>query len=67
LVLFADPGLLDWMKQFFSRLDFTQFTSTTRPFNVVPFIPGAEVHMDTSVRSRVALAATLVNIESASW
>jgi hypothetical protein len=32
LVLAAQEDLVPWLSQFFSRIDFTQFTVTTRPF-----------------------------------
>lgn len=34
LVLIAHPDLLPWLSKFFSRIDFAQFTTTTRPFFV---------------------------------
>lgn len=37
LVVVAPSSMNAWMQQFFSRVDFTQFTATTRPFSAVPF------------------------------
>ena len=36
LVLLAHGDLLDWLSRFFSRIDFSQFTVTTLPFEVIP-------------------------------
>lgn len=32
LILIAEADIIPWMAQFFSRIDFGQFTATTRPF-----------------------------------
>ncbi len=66
LILFANPGIIDWMKQFFSRLDFTQFTATTQPFIVVPFessMLGSATESDELLHAPIALGAALVNME----
>lgn len=34
LILITEPAMSDWLTQFFSRIDFTQFTKTTQPFLV---------------------------------
>jgi len=34
MVLLAPPQLATWLSRFFARIDFTQFTSTARPFSV---------------------------------
>ncbi len=64
LVLSTNPDMVDWMKQFFSRLDFTQFTMTTLPFSVSPFgTEASHVISDASVHSQIVFAASLVNSE----
>jgi hypothetical protein len=66
LVLFANADIIDWMKQFFSRIDFTQFTETTLPFSVVPFdehLSGYGVDSDEAPLTPVLLGASLVNTE----
>ncbi len=66
LVLSANPDIVDWMRQFFSRLDFTQFTTTTLPF-AVTLLDAAEftprVTSDESLHSQIVFAAALVNTE----
>jgi hypothetical protein len=67
LVLCAHPDIVDWMKQFFSRLDFTQFTATTLPFSVVLLEkdnPGTPVHAEEDLHAQIMFAAALVNKES---
>lgn len=67
LVLSANPDIVDWMRQFFSRLDFTQFTATTLPFSVVLLEKGnaaALVTSDEDLHSQIVFAAALVNKES---
>jgi hypothetical protein len=34
MLLFTPPELTPWLSQFFSRIDFSQFTATTQPFDV---------------------------------
>lgn len=34
LVLISEPAMADWLSEFFSRIDFTQFTKTAQPFAV---------------------------------
>ena len=34
LILLTEPAMADWLSQFFSRIDFTQFTKTAQPFSV---------------------------------
>ena len=68
LILFAPADMTDWLVQFFSRLDFAQFTITTRPFSPrvesgkgltgsLTFATGADADSDLSI------ASALVNIE----
>jgi hypothetical protein len=66
LVLSANPDLVDWMRQFFSRLDFTQFTATTLPFTVIPCdraVIGSRVQSDEELHPALVFAAALVNME----
>lgn len=39
MLLIAQPDILPWLTKFFSRIDFTQFTLTTRPFTVESLTP----------------------------
>ena len=68
LILFAPADMTDWLVQFFSRLDFAQFTITTRPFSPrvesgkgltgsLTFATGADADSDLSI------ASALVNTE----
>ncbi|OGG73709.1 hypothetical protein A3A40_01065 [Candidatus Kaiserbacteria bacterium RIFCSPLOWO2_01_FULL_54_20] len=68
LILFAPQDMADWLVQFFSRIDFAQFTITTRPFSprvesgkgltgTLTFASGADANSDLSI------ASALVNIE----
>ncbi len=70
LILAAHEDIKPWLSQFFSRIDFTQFTTTTRPFIPRPMtheemtmrvVPEAGIVIDPGL----AMAAALVNIESA--
>ena len=66
LVLSAHPDIVDWMKQFFSRLDFTQFTSTTLPFSVALLEQKdarVQVSSDEDLHTQIIFAAALVNTE----
>ncbi len=66
LILSANPDIVDWMRQFFSRLDFTQFTATTLPFSVAPVDAVAQyVHAtsDEPLHPEIVFAAALVNTE----
>ncbi|MBP9757119.1 MAG: hypothetical protein KBD06_00805 [Candidatus Pacebacteria bacterium] len=68
LVLSANPDIIDWMKQFFSRLDFTQFTATTLPFAVRVLEntdPRTLVLADEDLRAQILFGAALVNTETA--
>lgn len=69
LVLSANPDVIDWMKQFFSRLDFTQFTATTLPFNVAKFEQSdtsIRITADEELRTQILFGAALVNTEMGS-
>lgn len=70
LVLMAHPDIAPWMSAFFTRIDFTQFTETARPFTVLTLTTdelsaavaaGKGVELDPSL----ALACALVNRELA--
>lgn len=66
LILSASPDMVDWMKLFFSRLDFTQFTATTLPFAVSVLESGSgrpPVVAEESLHSQIVFAAALVNME----
>ncbi len=66
LVLSASPDIVDWMKQFFSRLDFTQFTATTLPFSVSTvdeYSATVSISSDEVLHSQILFAASLVNTE----
>lgn len=68
LILAAQEDLVPWLSQFFSRIDFTQFTVTTRPFEA-----GTVTHKDieslithpagTTADPGLSVAGALVNIE----
>ncbi len=71
LVLIAEPELSQWFSVFFSRIDFCQFTTTTRPFT--PTILNSEgirgfADTDTAgaIDAGLALAVNLVNTEEQS-
>lgn len=71
LILIAPPALLPWLSRFFARIDFTQFTSTTRPFVVHAFTPARLAGVpqnDPSIFSDPAacIACDLVNSELSS-
>lgn len=68
LVLAAPQDISPWLSQFLSRLDFSQFTVTTKPFStrslnsrdldeLITYAPGAKLDPGLSV------ASALVNIE----
>ncbi len=66
LVLSANPDIVDWMKQFFSRLDFTQFTATTLPFSVSVLennVDYPQISSEESLHGPIFFAASLVNTE----
>src|SRR3989344_6969762 len=68
LILFAPADLTDWLVQFFSRLDFAQFTITTRPFS--PRVESGKgltgsltFATDADADSDLSIASALVNTE----
>ena len=67
LILLAPKELSEWLVQFFSRLDFAQFTITTRPFS--PRVPFGQVPASLTLTNGVSMdpdlsiACALVNIE----
>ncbi|MEK7068771.1 MAG: hypothetical protein AAB947_00120 [Patescibacteria group bacterium] len=66
LILIAPKELSEWLMQFFSRLDFAQFTITTRPFSPrVPFgqAPSLTLENGVSLDSDLSIMCALVNIE----
>ncbi len=69
LILLCDDVLTPWFTELFSRIDFTQFTTTTQPFEVRAFDMSSlgsflEPVSGTPLPMRLALAAALVHIES---
>lgn len=69
LVLAAQEDLAPWLAQFFSRIDFTQFTVTTQPFETM-MITHKEITDMISTPAGItpdaglSVAGALVNIES---
>lgn len=68
LIIAAHENLLPWLTRFFSRIDFSQFTVTTRPFVARAIDPEhladiIDVPRDVSDRG-LLIAASLVNIET---
>lgn len=71
MILSTHPDIADWLSQFFCRLDFSQFTTTTKPFSVIPLTPA---HLEPEVKFKpgstpdtgIAIGAALVNIPGAS-
>lgn len=67
LILLCEDALAPWLTELFSRIDFTQFTTTTQPFKVIaldaeslrPFVAPSR----TPVDQRLLLASALVSIE----
>lgn len=70
LVLIAEPALADWLSVFFSRIDFSQFTVTTRQFAPVALTPESLRETvsgpGTGVDAGLLLAASFVNREEQS-
>lgn len=68
LVLITHRDTEDWLSQFCTRLDFSQFTASTLPFQVrTPhsYIPESRVVSITPVHSSLLVCAALVNTERA--
>lgn len=68
MVLFASPDLQRWLADFFSRIDFAQFTLTTKPFSVQfvsekQFAPFIEIDNGVVADAPILLAGALVNTE----
>ncbi len=65
LLLLAPVHLEPWLSAFFSRIDFSQFTITTQPFNVVapptPSVAGDSRILDDP---GLSIASALVNLET---
>ena len=68
LLLFAPADMADWLVQFFSRIDFAQFTITTRPFS--PRVESGKgltgsltFANDVRLDSDLSIASALVNID----
>ncbi len=71
LILIAPPGLSSWLSHFFARIDFTQFTSTAKPFSVtllmaqlLPRIPRNDVSFLAD--PALCIGTELVNMELSS-
>ena len=69
LVLAAQEDLAPWLAQFFSRIDFTQFTVTTQPFETMMVTHKEITDMITAPPgitpdAGLSVAGALVNIES---
>lgn len=66
LILLCDDALAPWLTELFSRIDFTQFTTTTQPFKVEA-LNAASLRSFVASRmpidERLSLAAALVDIE----
>ncbi len=70
LVLATHGDMNDWMKGFFSRIDFSQFTKTMQPFTDLTlgpkeFAPRVVHEKGVLFDGGVSFAAALVNIETA--
>ena len=69
LILAVQPDLGPWLSQFFSRIDFTQFTKTAQPFEIELLTPEhmkSLVTFDTGAMPDAAFAvdAALVSLEA---
>ena len=71
LIIIAPPAISPWLSRFFARIDFTQFTATTKPFSVQTFpiteLPGVP-HNESSLFADpgLCIACNLVNMELSS-
>jgi hypothetical protein len=68
MVLIAPPQMSAWFSRFFGRIDFTQFTVSTRPFTVtllspatLPGLPDKDPRF--AADPGLAIASSLVNME----
>ncbi len=59
--LVAEPDMLPWLIRFFSRIDFTQFTTTSQPFDVTSLVESVDI--EGASASGVDLLLTLINKE----
>lgn len=67
LVLATHPDIAQWFASFFARIDFTQFTQTAMPFNVLTLDAPAFSQLVTHSESTdvsLLIGASLVNIEA---
>ena len=62
LLLIAEPELSQWLSVFFSRIDFCQFTLTTKPFT--PTILNSET--PGAIDAGLGVAVSFVNREAQS-
>ena len=63
LVLLAAEEILPWLSEFFGRIDFAQFTTTTLPFSVIaPRVTG-HAEGDGAADAQLRLACALVHSE----
>ncbi|OGG49848.1 hypothetical protein A2763_01495 [Candidatus Kaiserbacteria bacterium RIFCSPHIGHO2_01_FULL_54_36] len=68
LILATHGDLIPWLSTFFTRIDFTQFTTTTQPFQVDALEPADFAHWalpeaGVDVDTGLSIASALVNIE----
>ncbi|MBM3261257.1 hypothetical protein FJY93_02455 [Candidatus Kaiserbacteria bacterium] len=72
LVLLCDDLLFHWLSELFSRIDFTQFTTTTRPFSIIPLHDAASFKSfvttpkDVHINQRLMFACALAHLEEKS-
>ncbi|MDO8561560.1 MAG: hypothetical protein Q7S05_01905 [bacterium] len=70
LVLIAEPALSEWLSVLFSKIDFSQFTITTRQFTPVALTPEglreSVLSTGTGIDAGLLLAASFVNREEQS-
>lgn len=67
-VLVCEDAFAPWLSQLFSRIDFTQFTTTTQPLEIAVLDMSSldafvKTPSEAAVDMRLALAASLVHIE----
>lgn len=69
LVLLTHENLVSWLSHFFGRIDFAQFTVTTRPFSPSPLSLDSLkdlVTFENSSDTSLGIASVLVNMETRS-
>ncbi|HWP61639.1 MAG TPA: hypothetical protein VN495_03480 [Candidatus Paceibacterota bacterium] len=66
IMLTVNPDLAPWLSGFFARIDFTQCTDTSQPFEValLPLAPAGKAAAGQAVDPDFALALTLINKET---